>query len=96
MRIKIVESIDSGDLMRIKIKNWYIEEYPEDELGQEIDSNVTFEDLFEALDTYKDVYEVLGGYEIDSLIRERCFRKLSEIMDVSYDYIYDQWLLGDE
>ena len=78
--------------MRIKIKNWYIEKYPKDKLGQEINPNVTFEDLFEALDTYKDVYEVLGG-NIDSLIRKRCFEKLAEIMDVPYDYMYDQWML---
>ena len=88
------ERINKETVMRIKIKNWYIEKYPEDKLGQEINPNVTFEDLFEALDTYKDVYEVLGG-NIDSLIRERCFEKLSEIMEVPYDYIYDQWTLSN-
>jgi hypothetical protein len=28
------------------------------------------------------------------LIRERVFTKLAEIMEVDYDYIYYQWLLG--
>ena len=74
-----IERIKEGN--NINIKEWYLKKYPHDDLGQEIDPNVTFEDLFEALDTYEDVYEVLGGNEIDSIVRERCFEKLSEIMD---------------
>ena len=45
-----------------------------------------------ALDTYKDIYEVVGVG--DSVIRERIFVKLAEIMEVDYDYIYNQWLLS--
>ena len=74
--------------MKTKIKEWYMEEYSTDELGAEINNEIAFEDLFVALD--KDVYEVLGVG--DSIIRERCFEKLSEIMNVDYDYIFNKWL----
>ena len=74
------------------IKNWYIEEYPTDELGQELKDNLSFYDLFEALDSYKDIYEFIGVD--DSLVRERLFEKLSKIMKCDYDEIFSQWLLS--
>lgn len=75
---------------KTKIKEWYMKEYPTDELGVEINSEITFEDLFVVLDTYKDVYEALEVW--DSIVRERVFGQLAEIMNVDYDYIYEQWL----
>lgn len=74
--------------MKTKIKEWYMKEYSTDELGAEINNEITFEDLFVALDI--DVYEVLGVG--DSVIRERCFEKLAEIMNVDYEDIYYKWL----
>ena len=73
-----------------KIKEWYMMEYPDDELGEEMNKDVTFYDLFVVLDTYKSVYDTLNVW--DSIIRERVFSKLAEIMSVDYDYIYEQWL----
>ena len=73
-----------------KIKEWYMTEYPDDELGEEMNKDVTFHDLFVVLDTYKSVYDTLNVW--DSIIRERVFSKLAEIMNVDYDYIYEQWL----
>lgn len=75
---------------KTKIKEWYIKEYPTDELGVEINNKITFKDLFIVLDTYKDVYEALNVW--DSIVRERVFDKLAKIMNVDYDYIYEQWL----
>lgn len=75
---------------KTKIKEWYIKEYPTDELGIEINDEITFNDLFVVLDTRKDVYEALGVG--DSIIRERVFGKLADIMKVDYDYIFEQWL----
>lgn len=73
-----------------KIKDAYTEKFPTDDFGFEIDENATFLDLFDALDHYRNVYEVIGVE--DSVIRERCFSMLATIMDCDYDYIYDQWL----
>jgi len=73
-----------------KVKSWYMMEYPTDTLGKEINSRITFDDVFRALDSYKDIYKLLGVD--DSVVRERIFEKLAEIMGVSYDYVYQQWL----
>ena len=78
---------------KTKIKEWYIKEYPTDELGVELNNEITFYDLFVVLDTYKSVYEALNVW--DSIVRERVFSKLAEIMSVDYDYIYEQWLKGN-
>lgn len=74
----------------MKIKEWYMQEYPNDELGEELKENVTFMDLFNALDRHKNIYELIGVG--DSVIRERLFTKLAKIMEVDYDYIYEQWI----
>lgn len=79
--------------MNTNIKEWYMEEYPNDKVGLTLNDDITFEGLFEVLDSYGDVYEYLGG-DADSVVRERCFAKLAEIMQVDYSYIYEQWLLS--
>ena len=75
----------------MEIKNWYLKNFPDDEMGEEINEKVTFCDLFIAMDGYKSVYSFIGVN--DSIVRERIFEKLSEIMNIDYDYIYQQWLL---
>lgn len=76
----------------MKIREFYLEAFPTDELGIEINPKATFEGLFRVLDNYGDVYEYIGVG--DSLIRERVFEKLSEIMGVTYDEVYSQWLMA--
>ena len=73
-----------------KIKEWYCETYPTDDMGVELYDDITFYDLFETLDRYKNVYDFIGVG--DSIIRERLFAKLAEIMGVDYEYVYEQWL----
>ena len=73
------------------MREYYLENFPTDELGIEINENATFEGLFRVLDNYEDVYEYLGVG--DSMIRERCFQRLSEIAGVTYNEIYSKWLL---
>ena len=75
-----------------KIKEWYCSEYPTDDLGSELNGSVSWYDLFYCLDRRHNVYEFLGVD--DSLVRERIFEKLAEIMEVDYNYIYEQWLLS--
>lgn len=74
------------------IKNWYCIEYPSDDLGDEINPELTFNDLIIAMYYREDCYRVLGVG--DSLIRERVFEKLADIFVKSYDDIYNLWL-GD-
>lgn len=73
-----------------KIKEWYLRSYPTDDIGQELNPDITFQGLFDAMDSYQDVYAVLGVG--DSLVRERVFEALAQVTGMSYDDIYDQWL----
>lgn len=72
------------------VKEWYQEMYPTDDLGERINDDITFYDVFECLDNYGNIYDFLGVG--DSVVRERVFNELAQIMGVDYDYIYEQWL----
>lgn len=74
--------------MNESIRTFYLSHYPEDELGKEV-ADITFLELFEIMDSYKDVYPYLAN---DSIVRERVFIELSKIMEVDYEYVYEQWL----
>jgi len=80
----------------MNIKAWYLKAYSDDyEVASEMNDNATFEGLFETLDSYEDVYEYIFDNDYsDSVVRERVFEKLASIMDVDYDEVYEQWLLG--
>jgi hypothetical protein len=72
------------------IKDFYLENYPTDELGLELNENATFDGLLNTLLYSKDVYEYIGVY--DSLVRERLFQRASERIKKPYDYVYNLWL----
>jgi hypothetical protein len=72
----------------MNIKKWYLDTY-KDELGLEINDNCNFNDM----DHYevRHIYEYLGE-NVDSIIRERVFQKLAELLNYSYEDIYNIWL----
>jgi len=74
----------------MNIKEFYLENYPTDDLGIELKDNTTFTGLLNELYNGNDVYDYIGVG--DSLIRERLFAKLSNILNTSYDYIWNLWL----
>ena len=74
----------------MNIREFYVNNYPSDDMGADINPQATFDGLWNVLKTYGDVYEYL--YVYDSIIRERLFEKLSIDKDVDYDVIYNQWL----
>jgi len=74
----------------MNIKQFYLENYPTDELGIELKDDTNFTGLLNELITNDDVYGYIGVG--DSIIRERLFMELSEILKCSYDYVYDLWL----
>ena len=51
------------------IKQFYLENYPSDDLGTEIDESATFAGLLNNIITANDVYSYIGVG--DSIIRER-------------------------
>ena len=72
------------------IREWYMEEYPSDELGANIAERSTWCGLMYCLMNRLDVYQFLGVG--DSLVRERVFAKLAKEMNIDYEEIYNQWL----
>ncbi len=76
------------------VKDWYIDKYPSDELGNEINDRLTFGDVYAALERFDDIYEVIGVN--DSIVRERIFTELARRMKVDYDKIYYMWIDSDD
>lgn len=74
------------------IRVWYVENFPTDDLGEEL-KDATFKDFLKAVATNK-VYETMGV--ADSLVRERLFERLSNLLKKPYGFIYDLWLYGAE
>lgn len=86
-------SSQSKEELKKVIKDWYIEEFPHDELGIELLDDFTFEDLFD------DLTNNVFGYECcadDSVVRERVFQELANILKVDYDVIYYRWIDTDD
>jgi len=72
------------------IKEFYLNEYPTDELGVELNKNVTFIGLFSQLLDGGDIYDYI---EVgDSLVRERLFEELARQLNKPYEYVYKLWL----
>jgi len=72
------------------IKDFYLTEYPTDELGIELDRKATFAGLVTQLFGDGNVYDYIGVH--DSIVRERLFSELAKQLDTSYDYVYNLWL----
>ena len=78
------------ELESINLRKWYMETYPTDDLGECLNATATFNGLLDTLNAHEDVYDYIG--EGDSVIRERMFSKLSELLKCDYDVIYYKWL----
>lgn len=86
----------------INFKDWYTKEYPTDELGKDLNDEITLTDIYTFLklyggdgnDEYGDLYDYLGA--ADSIVRERVFDKISTLLGVDYDVIYKMWLSDGE
>jgi hypothetical protein len=73
----------------MEIKKFYLENYPTDDMGLEINEGSTFAGLLNQLYQEGYVYEYIGVS--DSLIRERLFEKLALDLKVDYQYVYNLW-----
>ena len=74
----------------MNIKEFYLNTYPTDELGAEINEKATFVGLVTELFGGSDIYEYIGVG--DSIIRERCFEELAKQLNKPYDFVYNLWL----
>ena len=76
------------------IKYWYLFNYPEDDMGEDINPNATFTGLITQIFGGFDIYEYIGVY--DSLVRERLFQELANQLNKPYEFVYQLWLKMDE
>lgn len=74
----------------MNIREFYLNNYPTDELGFEINPNATFTGLVTELFGGHDVYEYIGVG--DSLVRERLFEELAGQLNRPYEFVYNLWL----
>jgi len=74
----------------MNIREFYVKNYPTDDLGMGINPKATFAGLLNQLIVNGDVYEYI--YVYDSIVRERLFERLAEELEVSYEYVYKLWL----
>ena len=65
----------------MNIKQYYMKQFPEDSIGEEIREDITFLGLRNILYGDYDVYDYIGVG--DSLVRERLFEQLSK--DIGQD-----------
>ena len=72
------------------LREYYTNEFPGDELGQEINPTGTFSGLLLRVFTGQSVYDYIGVE--DSIVRERLFEKLAEDAHTDYQSIYYTWL----
>lgn len=76
------------------IKEFYAKNYPADGMVNDMNDNISFQEILNELikGNGYNIYEIIGVS--DSLIRERVFLGLSEVMNLEYEYIYELWLNG--
>lgn len=79
------------DILRTTyVKDEYVQDFPTDDLGKEINENLNYLQVFNGLLSGDDIYEMIGVE--DSLIRERVLRMLAYLMEMDYQIIYYLWL----
>ena len=76
------------------LREFYLTNYPTDDMGEELNETSTFAGLLNQLLVGGDVYAYIGVY--DSVIRERLFERLGEEIGEDYDYVYNLWLSSDQ
>lgn len=86
---KMIKDTYKNTMLQQQIKAFYIACFNDEEGGQELKA-VTFGELLQALENGVDVYSFTGV--CDSIVRERLFILLANILDKKYSYIYDLWL----
>lgn len=76
-----------------RVKDWYISNYPNDELGKELNSKITFHQLMECLKKRKNYNSKLGTR--DSLICDRIAGRICEIYHISGSEVSDIFFMAN-
>ena len=78
----------------MNIKEFYLNAYPTDDMGEDINENANFTGLITQIFGGFDIYEYLGVY--DSLVRERLFLELANQLNKPYEFVYRLWLDNED
>lgn len=84
-----MKSVSKETEFKSNIKSWYAANY-DDELTEQLNPDLTFKALWDAMCEGFDVYDTLGVS--DSLVRERVFERLAALLNVDYNVVYYTWL----
>lgn len=84
----IKETILQSRKFSTSIKKWYVKAYPTDILGTHLVGD--FAGALKTMANGGDIYGYMGVG--DSLVRERLFARLSEMLGLNYEHIYQLWL----
>ena len=77
----------------LTLRKFYQENYPTDDMGSKINLT-TFVCLMDCLHRGGKVYIIIGVE--DSLIRERLFQHLADMLGTNYNYVYNLWMQVDK
>lgn len=72
------------------VREWYLLAFPDDELGAELNPDLTFDDALAAIPSGTGFYDSIDAG--DSVVRERIFEELCNRYGYTYDEVYDSWL----
>ena len=73
------------------VAEWYQGVYQSDPCGSQINTNMTFDDVIDLINN-PDPSEFYKGIGVgDSLVRERIFDEISEMLTTDYGEVYDIW-----
>ena len=70
------------------VYEWYVETFPDDDCADDLDRDNTFNDIYERMQNYEEIYSILGD-NIDSIIRERVMAGLEVAVGVEYDKLIE-------
>lgn len=77
------------------VKQWYEEAYPTDDWAiRNLNPGITFQDVYVGLLLQAPIYPLLGAG--DSIVRERVFTALADLMGVDYSVVYNQWMKAED
>ena len=77
--------------MREIVRDWMLRAHPEErDMMEDFSETVTFDELVRRMRDGENFYEILECGE--SVQREHCFNRLSELTDTDYDLWYKLWL----
>lgn len=93
IRLNCDDWMDKMTDLGASVRDWYVDAFPTDDLGPKIPAKLTFWNAIAALNIGADFYCFLGD-AADSIVRERIFGRIANIMDCDYDTVYNTWMGG--